>query len=331
MQGNAEITNGQENLSPTPQSRWVFFRKKSSAEAIPPEQGLLKLIGTTQFQVWNSSFYGMLSDGASTKPVYPSTYAIEQELLNYEKADPRGPWYLPVFITETPFAFRAYAIDDSQLNLLRGKWVPESDYLALKREVSDIRSIVMRLHEECHEPVAQKVLIFIDYQNLYRSLKEHAIDWMIEDVIEILCRWGAPVRRKETLDDGESLVYIFDFFHSGFVDLYTAWKMKKYNFIEVTPGPSGTNPTDRVIIETAKTELQRLKDKIDAFCIVSGDKIFHEILTEARLMGKKTIVAAFPDSTARELYIVSDLYCNLSFFADRVEESSALACLGQTA
>src|SRR3989344_6069525 len=293
-----------------PESRWIFFRRRKGSEAFTEEERMIK-VGVQGFRVVESDYIGSIS--GQWKPCYPGTYPVEQELRRLEGINPCGPWYIPVYVTETPRSFRANLIDDEKLMRFVGKYIETDRVRAIESDMHLLRRIVYQIRD-AQKP--QRMLILVDYQNLYKSIQENDVQASLETVVDLVCQYGAPIRRQETFQD-ESLVYIFDFFYLGFIDLYTAWQSKGYNFVRVESKVRGINPTDNVIIERARQELRRLKDHIDTFCVISGDRAFHEIISEARILGKKTMVAAFSNAMSRDLYVASNMYCDLDFWLIR--------------
>lgn len=301
-----------------PKFRYVFFRRQPNEDG---ETGFAK-IGTQSFRIPRSKYWGTVADGSSQKPVFPSSYIVEEKIAQLEKKDSEGPWYLPVFVQETVGALKAYAIHDEEYNIWQGKWCAKSEQARLEKECRDLKRKVDEIYTK---QVSQRVAIFIDYQNFYKTLKERnfllgtEVEFKVEDVVDAVCRWPSPLRMTEKLGD-ETLVFLFDYFHPGFMDLYTAWQFKGYQFIRIEPARDGTNPTDLVIFGKAISEIERLKDSIDVFCVVSGDKRFHEVLSHARSLGIKTLVASFAHNTAKQLYIVADYFCDLDLFFPKTSE-----------
>lgn len=300
-----------------PESQWVFFRRKKAIESTSDERTVK--IGNQGFRVMESDYIGSVGD--LWKPCFPGSYPVEQELLRLEGMNPHGPWYLPVYLNETPKSFRANYIDDEKLSRFIGKFVDTDRVRAIENDLRSLRRIVWQIHD-AQKP--QRMFIFVDYQNLYKSIQENEVEASLETIVDLVCSFGAPIRRQETFQD-ESLVYIFDFFNHAFIDLYTSWQNKGYNFVRVQSKSRSFNPTDDVIIERARKELHRLKNHIDVFCVISGDRIFHQVITEARILGKKTMVAAFSNAMSRDLYVASHMYCDLDFWLVREPRETRLA------
>lgn len=216
--------------------------------------------------------------------------------------------------------YHAYAINDDEYLSSRGLLAPKS-------RVDDIDGRLRRLEDNYKRlfeaSVSERVMIIVDYQYLSRSLLEHGFEIDLEAIVELICRFGAVKRRAEKLEEfpssvSRSLVYIFDFFNRDFSDLYAIWKRRGFNFIEVSnldeDRGSRENPTDRVIIEHSRAELESLNDRVDTVCIVSGDHGFYEIIAHARSLGKKSMVASFPRSTSDWFMYAPDMHVNLEYF-----------------
>lgn len=289
-------------------SMWVSFRVNPRPRVF---EGGVK-IGTKEIGgevVRTSRYIGTFCSGKFGF-VFPYSYLVEQEIEKREKLNPDGPWILPVFVKESRNAFQAYAIDDVTLAQERGELIGRDVFQTLEARVYIISKLLLRIQSGIS---AERIMIVIDFPYLYKSIQEEKITSSdIDDIIELICKWGVPIRRDETIL-GEKRVYIIDFYNPEFVDLYETWKNRGYKFIPVYPDESGVNPTDKVIIDTSLAEIDRIKEEVDAFCLVSGDRHFHDVVRDIRQMGKKVMIASFHRNTAKEMYIIADYYCDLSF------------------
>lgn len=308
-----------------PDSRWVLFRRKR----IPPkliarqdEQEIdigikeAAVIGTQFYRRVRSKYVGFFleeGDRPGSKRVYPVSESVEGELEKLEKQNPLGPWLLPVFVYEKD-NFRAYQLDAEMYFPLREQqnW---SDRVPLIEKIAKLEREVNRLKKQ---RLPERTMIVVDYQNLSNALNDRKVRLNLDDIIDIIClHANEGVRRTIWLvnDQGqrvESLVYVFDFRIPFHADLYDAWTNRGFKFIEVEPIESGENPTDDVILETARKNLEKYKDTIDTFCLVSGDRAFLPLLHRARALGKETMVAQYTGVTAQALYVASTLpFCDL--------------------
>jgi len=293
-------------------SEWVSFRVNPRPRNI---EGGVK-IGTDVVGgevVHSSKYIGTFYYGKQGF-VFPYSYIVERELEKMEGKDSNGPWPLPVFVREARNAYQAYAIDDKKLDLQRGRTFDEDKIMALEARVFMMNKMYQRLTKSV---TPERIVICIDYQYFSKSIREEEKTASIEDLIELICQWGAVRRREETVR-GKKRVYIVDFYNPQFSDLYEIWKNRGYQLVQKdtyrAPPENGAiiNPTDSVIIETSLKELNELGNEVDVFCLVSGDKHFHNLIREIREKGKKVIIASFKRNTNRDIYVAANYFIDLS-------------------
>lgn len=296
-------------------SEWVSFRVNPRPRNI---EGGVK-IGTDVVGgevVHNSRYIGTFYFGRQGV-VFPYLYVIEKEIEKLEEKYPDGPWVLPVFVKIARNAYQAYAIDDERLALEKGIIFDRDRKDRLEAVEARVYVLYKMYKRITSSVVSEKIVIAIDYQYFSKSIREEGKNAGLEDLIELICDWGVMKRRNEVIF-GKKRIYVFDFFNPQFSDLYEIWKNRGYMPIHYesykSPPENGVidNPTDKVIIETSLKEIEELKDEIDAFCLVSGDKHFHNLIRDIREQGKRVIVAAFKRNTSRDIYIAANNFIDLS-------------------
>jgi len=299
-------------------SEWITFRvnPRSAHERVPTTVrtriGLKELSGES-FN--NSRYLGNFTDGR-TGIVFPASYQVEEHLRSMEEKSPEKPWILPVFIrpveSQGPHKiFRAYLPDEWRLARHEGRYVSRDRFAEVEGKLHQLERRVERLSEGV---APEKVLIVIDYQNVYKGLQELGIRADVEDIVNLICRLGGPTRLDETYDK-DKLVYIVDFFNPDFMNQYTSWENRGYHFERVECSQddirNGNNPTDQIVINVAQRELEKHRAHLDAFCLVSGDGHFHDLIRSVREMGLKALVASASQITNENLYIAANLFIEL--------------------
>lgn len=294
-------------------SEWVSFRVNPRPRNI---EGGAK-IGTDVVGgevVHNSRYIGTFYSGRQGF-VFPYSYIVEYELEKQEKKSPDGPWVMPIFAKESRNSFQAYAIDDRKLDLQKGDDPCDKNKLrTLEAQVFVIHRMYQRI---INRAVAEKIIIVIDYQYFSKSIREEGKTAGLDELVDLICWWGAVVRRDENIG-GIKRVHIVDFFNPMFSDLYESWKSRGFQPVQVedyrAPLENSIieNPTDKIIIETSLREVEALHDDVDTFCLVSGDRHFHNLIRDIRGKGKKVLVASFKRNTTRDMYVAANLYIDLS-------------------
>lgn len=289
------------------ESKWISFRRNPRIKTGKDERVTLKALAGEYLP--ESRFYGNFLNG-ERGIIFPRGYAVEQELIRLSEKDPEGPWILPVFVecskTERPRIFRAYLIDEVAYAKFLGKFVSKEELQSLQERIALLEQDYSRLRKF----ISKKLMVYIDFQNLYHSMKQmqKKIDiTLIDKILSILSGYHTEIPK---VDENKKLVYIFDFYHPGFSHFYSHWHERGYHFIEVHGGLDN-NPTDTVMIEHAKDMLIVHREKIDTFCLVSGDGDFAQLLVEMKSNKLEVIVAGF-QNTHQTLRTLADIYCDLT-------------------
>ncbi len=304
---------------------WVnFLPNPKIREGKTEEESSLGVIGVRSRFI--SKFIGRLSDGSSSKVVFPGNLHVENVIESLKESDPIGPWEVPVYLRESASVFTAYQVNLEMLKEKIGPTITQlSPYLQerqarLEQELDRLKSLVERL---ARPQLPERMLAVIDYQNIAKSFREISkvnggkTPLMIDEIVEAARLWDATPPRNLIK------VLIFDFNDSNYLDLYRLWgNRQKFKFCPVQPVP-GSNPTDKVIIEQTLALLSKEGLEIERVWLFSGDSDFVPLLDELKRRHYRVSVAAFRRVTAVKLIAEAEHFLDLEIFF-RLQDSQEL-------